>query len=285
MSWAFWKEAAFILLARLLKIKVIAHLHEGVFDQYYLNSSSYIRRLIGWVLHRANVVIALSNGWRNFLLEEVSPDLNIEVVPNTVTPMFASVINEPKTASKDKIVLFVGGLSDKKGVFDILKAVPTVVSCFRDTRFLFAGSPENAIVWDEIKRVCVEGKLNESVEFLGVVTGQEKIDLFQTATVFVLPSYVDNFPYVLLEAMSTGLPVITTPVGAIPEFVEDGKNGFLIEPGDYGALADRIIELLRDSTLRHEMALANTTLIQKDYLPETASYRFNQIYSNLILTP
>ncbi len=140
MSWAFWKEAAFILLARILGMKVVAHLHEGVFDQYYLKSSSFIRRLIGWVMRRANVVIALSNRWKDFLLEEVRPDLNIEVVPNTVGPMFASAINKTKTASTDKIVLFVGGLGHKKGVFDILKAVPIVVSCFRDTRFLFAGN-------------------------------------------------------------------------------------------------------------------------------------------------
>ena len=168
-------------------------------------------------------------------------------------------------------------------MFDILKAVPIVVSCFRDTRFLFAGNAESKSVKEEIERVCAEGKLNESVKFLGVVTGQEKLDLFRKATIFVLPSYGENLPYALLEALSTGLPVITTPVGAIPEFVEDGKNGFLIEPGDYGALADRIIKLLQDSTLRHEMAAANTTLIQNDYLPETAFCRLDQIYSKLAL--
>jgi glycosyltransferase involved in cell wall biosynthesis len=283
-SWAFWKEAAFILLARIMRMKVVAHLHEGVFDQYYLKSSSFNRRLIRWVMCRANVVVALSNSWKDFLLKEVSPDLNIEVVPNTVSPKFASAINNTKTASSEKIVLFVGGLGHKKGVFDILKAVPIVVSRIRDTQFLFAGNPENKSVGEEIERLCVEGKLNESVKFLGVITGQEKIDLFQEATIFVLPSYADNFPYALLEAMSSGLPVITTPVGAIPEIVEDGKNGFLIEPGDYKALADRIIRLLSDSTLRHEMALANTTLVQNDYLPESAFNRFDQIYSSLVLT-
>ena len=113
-SWAFWKEAGFILLARILGMKVVAHLHEGVFDQYIRNSSSFSRRLIGWVMRRADVVIALSNRWRDFLLQEVRPDLNVEVVPNTVGPMFASAINKTKTASSEKIVLFVGGLGRRK---------------------------------------------------------------------------------------------------------------------------------------------------------------------------
>jgi glycosyltransferase involved in cell wall biosynthesis len=283
MSWAFWKEAAFILLGQMLGMRVVAHLHEGVFDRYYLSSSSLGRRLISWVMRRSDVVIANSNRWRDFLLEEVRPDLNVEVVRNTVDPMFALAIDKPKTASPEEIVLFVGGLAHKKGVFDILKAAPVVVSCLRDTRFLFAGKAESASVREEIERLSVEGQLNESVEFLGVVTGKEKLELFQRATLFVLPSYGENLPYALLEAMSTGLPVITTPVGAIPEIVEDGKNGFLIEPGDCEALADRIIRLLRDPATCHDMALANTALIQDYYLPETAFGRFDQIYSKLVL--
>lgn len=282
MSWAFWKETAFILLARIMGMKVVAHLHEGVFDQYYLKSPLLIRWLIGWVLHQTDVVIALSNYWKNFLLKEVRSDLNVEVVPNTVSPVFAAIAGKNKAVSTEKIVLFVGTLSRKKGVLDILKAVPIINSCYRDTQFLFAGSPETEGDSEEIKRICDEGKLDGFVEFLGVVTGQEKIDLFQRATLFVLPSYVDNFPYSILEAMSSGLPVITTPVGAIPDVVKNGRNGFLIEPGDYEALADRILKLLKDSRLRKDISAANIALIQRDYLPDVAFSHFDKIYSNLI---
>jgi glycosyltransferase involved in cell wall biosynthesis len=282
MSWAFWKEAAFILLAQKLGMKVVAHLHEGAFDKYYLKCSTFVRWLIGRVLHHADVVIALSNRWKDFLLKEVSSDLNIEVVPNTVDPLFASAIHKAEMENSEKIVLYVGGLGYKKGVFDILKAVPIVVSYFRDAHFFFAGSPENRSVREDLRQISAEGNLNGHIEFLGVVTGQEKLALFQKATLFVFPSYADNLPYALLEAMSVGLPVITTPVGSIPEIVQDGKNGFLIEPGDYKALAERIIKLLRNSALRQEMAFSNTKLIQNSYLPETASRRFDQIYSKLV---
>jgi glycosyltransferase involved in cell wall biosynthesis len=281
MSWAFWKESVFLFLAQILGMKVVAHLHEGVFDRYYLKSPLAVRWLIGWVLHRADVVIALSNSWKVFLLKEVRPDINVQVVPNTIDPAFASIVNN-KISGREKTVLFVGGLSQKKGLFDILKAVPLVTAHDKDVQFLFAGSPETECDGDAINQICKAQKLEKTVKFLGVVTGQKKIDLFQRAMVFVLPSYVDNFPYSLLEAMSSGLPVVTTPVGAIPEVVEDGRNGFLIKAGDYKMLADRIIKLLHNSQLRQKIGMANTALIQNNYLPETAYHHFDQIYSTLI---
>lgn len=73
------------------------------------------------------------------------------------------------------------------------------------------------------------------------MTGREKVDLFQSAMIYILPSYGENLPFSLLEAMALGLPVVTTPVGAIPEIVKDGQNGFLVEPGDVRALASSVI--------------------------------------------
>lgn len=282
-SWAFWKEAGFILLARLMRMKVIAHLHEGVFDQYYLKSSSITRWMIFRVLKLSDIIVALSNHWRDFLLQNISPDLHVEVVPNTVDPMFATAISKATVVKSEKSVLFVGGLSHNKGVIDILKAVPTIISCCDEAQFLFAGNPASKCVQEDIERLCEQGKFGESVKFLGVVTGQDKLELFQKSTIFVLPSYAENFPYALLEAMSVGLPVVTTPVGAIPELVEDGKNGFLITPGDHQALADSIIWLLQDPELRLRMGNTNMTVIKNRYLPEIAFHRFDQIYSNLAL--
>ena len=92
--WAYWKDAAFILMARFFRLRVIAHLHGGVFDRYYLDSSSGVRRLIRWVMQQADVIIALSDWWRNFLINEIDPDLQVEVVQNSVDMMFAKSICE-----------------------------------------------------------------------------------------------------------------------------------------------------------------------------------------------
>lgn len=280
---AFWKAAAYILIGRAMGIKVVAHLHGGMFDRYFRGSSKPVQRLIGWALSQADVVIALSKRWQRFLIEEVRQDLNVEVVRNTVDPVFAEASKQDRDGCDrcSNEVLFVGGLGQRKGVFDILQAVPIVHAVHPDVVFIFAGGEAARGDRDEIDRCCDEARLDGAVHFLGPVTGPAKLQLFQRAALFILPSHGENLPYALLEALAVGLPVVTTPVGAIPEIIEDGNNGFLIQPGDYAALARCIIQLLEDEPLRQRMGLANRQLIRHFYLPDVAMSRFVAIYERL----
>ena len=278
--WAFWKDATFILLGKALGLKVIAHLHGGLFETYYRRSAPRVQRLIRWVLLQVDQIVALSGYWKRFLTE-LDSTLNVEIIPNTIEPLFvpimARVVDKTFTGNT---VLFVGQLGQHKGVFDILKSVPLVAKRRPDVRFVFAGRPETQQEWIDIERACAG--LKESVQFLGQVTGQAKLDLFLKADVFVLPSYAENLPYSLLEAMAAGLPVISTPVGAIPEVVEEGQNGFLIHTGNHEELAEKLLLLLDDPILQRTMSQANQTKIKKGYLPEVAISQFDRIYKKVL---
>jgi glycosyltransferase involved in cell wall biosynthesis len=266
-------------------MKVIAHLHGGAFKRYYHASLPLIRLAISWVLRRANVVIVLSKQWKHFVLEDVSPNIDVQVVPNSVDFMFAQEIMEeaaPGSSRNEDSVLFVGQLYRAKGLFDILKAAPLVQQSRPDVRFIIAGKAVSQHIASEIERAYLENTASDAILFLGQVTGRAKLELFLRASVFVLPSKFENMPYALLEAMSTGLPVVTTPVGAIPELVEEGINGFFIQPGDYYALADRIVRLLEDAPLRATMAQANRELILSSYMPDIAMARIDKIYRSLL---
>jgi glycosyltransferase involved in cell wall biosynthesis len=278
--WAFWKDAVFILMARVAGMKVVAHLHGGLFDQYFRERSRLEKTLIRRTFLLASVIIALSNGWKRFLLEEVREDLNVVVVPNTVDSMFAqAACNPPDTIIRDpNLILFVGGLGHRKGVHEILRSIPIVLERFPEARFIFAGTEEYQGAWEEIQKIWDEIGHNDAAQFLGQVTGFSKLELFFKATVFLLPSYGENFPYALLEAMAAGLPVITTPVGAIPEVVQDGCNGYLIPPGEPGILADRINRVLGDSAAWVKMSVCNRNLIRESYLPSVAIKQIEQIY-------
>ena len=282
-GWSFWKGCAFLLIGRAFRMRSVAHLHGGSFRDYYWKCPRPVRHLIGWVLRRADVVIALSEQWQRFLLDEVRSDLHVVVMPNTVDTPFAAAVKQDDYASRQSgnVVLFVGRLGRAKGVFDILRAVPLVLASHEDAVFIFAGGAHEAGILEEMERHSVEAGLGNAVQFLGEVTGQAKLDLFRRATLFVLPSHGEGLPYALLEAMAVGLPVITTPVGAIPEIVEDGHHGFLIQPGDHAALAKRIIQLLEDEPLGQRMELANRQLIRDSYLPDMAMSQLVAIYDHL----
>ncbi|MGD0613726.1 MAG: glycosyltransferase family 4 protein [Anaerolineales bacterium] len=282
-GWSFWKGGVFLLIGRAFRIRSVAHLHGGSMREYYRKRPRPVRCLIGWVLRRADVVIALSGQWQRFLIDEVRSDLRVVVMPNTVDTLFAAAAEQDDYASRQsgKVVLFVGHLGQAKGVFDILRAVPLVLASREDAVFLFAGGAHEARILEEMQRYSAEASLGNAVQFLGEVTGQAKLDLFRRATLFILPSYVEGLPYSLLEAMAVGLPVITTTVGAIPEIIEEGHHGFLIQPGDYAALARRIILLLGDESLGQRMGLANRRLIRDHYLPDAAMTQLVAIYDRL----
>jgi glycosyltransferase involved in cell wall biosynthesis len=281
---SFWKTAVFIITSKLLGMKTIAHLHGGMFKKFYRESNPIMRSAIRRNLRRSDLVIALSDSWKNFLLEEVGQNLKVEVVHNTVDPMFAQALENtggapPRTA---KTILFMGNLGRHKGVFDIVEAIPLVLDKHPDARFVFAGKEGKKGEKTEIDQRCAELGLMEYVYFPGLITGQEKLKLFQQAMLFVLPSYIENLPYTLLEAMSVGLPIVTTPVGAIPEIIENGRNGFLIQPGDHRTLADRIVDLLDAPEIREKMSKENTKAIKNGFLPDTAMMQISDIYHKLI---
>ncbi len=281
---AFWKNSIFILLGKLFGLKTVAHLHGGMFDQFYEKSGSLAKTMIGGIFRAADIVIALSQKWLNFLLKDVNPKIHVAVVRNTVDLLFAEHIeNGGKPSSVNgKTVLFLGSLGQRKGVFDILQAAPWIFEKHPDARILLAGAEESRGEKQRIDQMCEEKKISDRIQFLGVVTGPSKLKLYQSASIYLLPSYGENLPFSLLEAMAAGLPVITTPVGAIPEIVEDGHNGFLIEPGDVQALARRIDQLLSDDELRSSMSSANVSRIKTDFMPETSMKLMDMIYTRLL---
>ena len=281
---AFWKAGIFILLGRMFGAGTVAHLHGGMFDKYYAACRPWTKKWIGRVFASTDMVVALSEKWRQFLLAEVRGDLRVEIASNPVDSLFAEALEAGRSAvdAEKKYILFLGSLGKRKGVFDILQAAPAIFEKHPDARIIFAGAEESRGEKQRIDELCREKKLDEKVTFIGVVTGKEKVNLFQSAMIYILPSYGENLPFSLLEAMSLGLPIVTTPVGAIPEIVKDGENGFLVEPGDVCALASSVDRLLSDVPLRRAMSAANRARIKADFMPDDSMKQMDKIYDRAL---
>ena len=114
-----------------------------------------------------------------------------------------------------------------------------------------------------------------------MVSGEAKDKALESADCMVLPSYAERLPMAILEAMACGLPIISTNVGTIPEVITDGIEGFLIEPGDIEALADRLVRLDRDKPLRRQMGLAGRELVRQQYSLDIMIKRLMDIYHDV----
>ena len=127
------------------------------------------------------------------------------------------------------------------------------------------------------KELGVEGQ----VELLGWVNGEIKDKAFRQAAVFCLPSYAEGFPMAVLDAWAYGLPVITTPVGGIPDVAIDSENLLLFHPGDIDTLAEKLDLIISDEVLRDKLSAASIKLAEEKFNLGTITEQVGEVYESL----
>jgi glycosyltransferase involved in cell wall biosynthesis len=179
-------------------------------------------------------------------------------------------------------VLFVGRLSAPKGIYDLFDAIPRVIERHPDTRFVLAGVAESDAMEPVIRAEADRRGIAHRITFLGSVEGRDKAAAYATCEMLVVPSWTEAFPLVIPEAMAAGLPVIATAVGAIPDFVTDGEDGFLVPPRDPAALADRISRLLEDEHLRRRISERVRERAPREFAIEVGSVKMASIVRSVL---
>lgn len=259
-KWNFRRHFPIMFLASFLKTKfMILHLHGGMFDKYYCNSSGIERSMIRFAFRRADKVIVLSSEWCKKVGDFCDAG-KLTVIPNGV---FVNSDEDaiPLKQGKPFLLLFMGNLLQRKGVYDLIEAIRIVRhKCVAISLYL-CGEGETQKVRERIRSMG----LDETVVVPGWVEGAKKEELLNRAYLYILPSYIEGLPVSVLEAMATGCPVISTKIGGIPDILEDGIEGFLIEPGDVASLADSILTLLNDPSLWNRMARAAKKKVISEY--------------------
>jgi len=127
-----------------------------------------------------------------------------------------------------------------------------------------------------------QGTCGSVIRVLGCLTGKAKEEVLAAADCLVLPSYAEGLPIAILEAMAHGIPVIATTVGAIPEVITDGEQGFLIEPGDVQALTECMLKLSNDPELRKTMGLAARRRVEEEFSIDTMVERVMAVYREVL---
>ncbi len=222
--------------------KVILHAHADSFDRFYGRSPGLLQRYIDFSINTADQLIVLSDSWLPFFTTIYKRGAPLVVYNAVNDPVSAS----GEAASDDFTVLSLGRLGERKGTFVLLQAVPKILEQVPNARFLLGGDGKI----EEVRAILNANEWGSHVELLGWVVGDDKHRLMANATVFTLPSYSEGFPMAVLEAMAYELPIVTTPVGGIPEAIQDGETGLLVEPGSADQLAEAIIRLAQSHELR-----------------------------------
>lgn len=175
------------------------------------------------------------------------------------------------------IVGSAGRLSREKGFEFLVDAAAAVLSSHPNTGFvLFGDGPLREPIAQRIRDKNLEGRF--------VLPGFcHELDAFLPhVDAFVLPSFTEGLPNVVLEAFAAGVPVIATAVGGTPEVVEDGTNGYLVPPGDAATLADRIARLLAEPHERIAMGLRGRTKVEQEFSFAGQAQAYGKLFKRLL---
>jgi glycosyltransferase involved in cell wall biosynthesis len=205
----------------------------------------------------------------------------IRVVPNGVDTEKFKPATDPASARQqfglgsEPVVLFVGSLIPRKGLPFLVEAASKIVKENGKVKFVVAGEgPQKSQLTAQIEKA----KLSSNFTFLGNLTDEKLPALYNCADVFALPSIQEGQGIVLLEAQASGKPVVAFDVGGVSEAVRDGETGLLVKSGDCEELADTLLRLLSDSSLREKMGLAGRGFVIENLTWDLCAKRMLTIY-------
>lgn len=275
---SFWRKSMFIALALAARRPVIFHLHGGGFLDFYHRCGPRRRRFVRFVLDRSSQIIVLSDTWR-LRLSDITGNPNIRAIANPVEARDLLAL-DPRRRGRP-VALFMGRLDRDKGIFDLVDAAAALARTFPELRVRFAGDGDG----EGIRRRAAEQGVAHAIELTGWIRGPEKTRVWADAAIYVLPSYIENLPMGVLEAMAAGLPVVASRVGGIPDLVVSGVNGYLIAPGDTAALTAVLQQLLSDPGLRRRFAEASRRRFLERFSPARVVPEIEAVYSRLGAAP
>lgn len=241
-----FRKTILTVIALMFRKPIILHAHGPEFHLFYSKLPQLLKLGFNWVFCRCDRFIVLSESWKNFYIQNVGLKAEqIVVLPNPVK-LPAQV---PHRANSPQVsFVFLGRIGQRKGTFDLVKAFATLPIEYKSrSRLILAGDGDVSQAQSAIASL----NLSNYITIFDWLDSEQRDTLLASSDVFVLPSYNEGLPMSLLEAMSWGLPSITTPVGGIPELITHNKNGLLVNPGDIQQLSAAMQSLIDSENLRH----------------------------------
>lgn len=178
-------------------------------------------------------------------------------------------------AGNDKVLIYVGRMLKSKGVYELLAAFLNLNANYPFMRLILVG--------DGPERVAINNIIysNNKIHLVGRIPHNEISQWLSASDIFVLPSYDEGLPNVILEAMACALPVVASRVGGIPEAVEDGQSGILVNKRDKNSLVKSIRYLLNNEELAMEMGRKGRRIIEQKFSWQRSAKEMINVYKEL----
>lgn len=274
---AFYKDFLIIQLLKLFNSKIIVHYHnKGV----SIRQNKFIDNILYKQFFKGIRVILLSESLYSDVKKYVSKEM-VYICPNGIPNNVNNINSRSNNIPK---LLFLSNLLVNKGVYTLLDACKIIKEQGYNFICNFVGGETTEFNAEKFKKEISIRGLEQHVNYLGRKTGIEKKECFINADIFILPTYNECFPLVLIEAMQYQLPCIASNEGGIPDIIENGETGFIIKKKDPLMLSEKIIKLIEDNRLRNQMGKKGREKYLKELTLESFENNLKSILSDYIRT-
>lgn len=273
---AFYKDAFIAILAKVFRRKIVYHLHNRSMAE---RQDRWLDVVLCKMLFKNTDVILLSK----YLYPEIKkyvPENRVHYCPNGIPQLSKTILLREKESSEEVQILFLSNLMKAKGVFVLLEACKILREKQLPFHCTFIGG-ESDITAEIFQKKVTELGLSGKVHYAGKKYGLEKEVAFSKADIFAFPTLNETFGLVNLEAMQFSLPVVSTFEGGIPDVVEEGKTGFLVEKGNAEAFADKLEILIKNVELRKQMGNRGKLRFEQHFTLTTFENCFSSIIRKL----
>jgi glycosyltransferase involved in cell wall biosynthesis len=264
--------------AGMMGARTVWHLHEDLKVVQFPGRGVLTRATFAGLTRLSSVLAVLTDKDR-LTAESYVPAHRVAVIPPTCSPEMVTLPLE--RAANTFNVLFVGWLSEAKGIFDLIRVATLLRQRSAYIRFEVVGVSRSSEQTRQLAEVITQHHLQSVISLRGLMTGPNKYRMFADSHVLFTPTHWDAFPVTVLEAMSAGLPVVGTRVGGLPLMLEEGAGARLSPVGDVCSMADHLLEFAGDPDLRRRMGAANRQRFVQRYHPDRVGQTAVNLYERL----
>ena len=231
-------------------------------------------RLFIWCLNRADCVVLLAKKWQKCFAEWFpTVKAKTAVIYNACAPTPAV-----DYSIKEKSIIFAAHLDENKRADLLLQAWKVLSSDYPDWYVTIMGNGDV----EGYSHLCHEMELDDSVTFTGYITGKQKDDIWNKASIYCMCSRHEGFPMVVLEAWARGIAVVTTPVGGLPDVIEEGRNCLTFPFDDVDTLTMQLRKLMESPKLCRDMAEYSKSFGERVFAPVMVNESIEKLYEEIL---
>lgn len=272
---SFFRAFLIALCVRLVGKKYIAHIHGSQFQKFCNEANFFTKKMIFAFFLNAGGIIAITEDMKSFFWNFFKKELPVYVIPN---PCIGIAESMPERRLNNTVVriVFSGQYGPRKGVYDLLRAFDKGVFRLPVELHLF-GNGEI----EKVRQMATTLEKSKSVFVSGWRAHDEYLEKLGEYDFLVLPSYAETFGMSLVEAMGQGLPVVSTFSGGIPNVVDNGKSGILIQAGDIKALTSALETMVDNPELRLKMGAHAWASVSQKYTEKIVLEKLEKMYQEV----